>query len=196
MRSRLAVLMLFTLLPTMHLPAAPAPDPSAILDIGPPPKGETAEQYRKRLIGAQTHPFTLCDWMSDPEVKKLPSVAAMKDPRPWLAKNLRVTKEDGLRRLRLTFRAGTRAEQVVILNALLRVNLHAGDGTIKWGEECLRMHEKDIRRLEMLITRNPNPQETAAYQKWIDELSSSRIPELRAAIDSQKKRLTVIKWAK
>src|SRR5262249_36561204 len=78
------VLMLFTVLPAMHLLAAPAPNPSAILDIGPPPKGEPAEQYCKRLIGAQTHAFTLCDWMSDPEVKKLPSVAAMKDPRPWL----------------------------------------------------------------------------------------------------------------
>lgn len=196
MRYSFAILMVFALMPVIHVLAAPAPDPYAILDIGPPPKGETAEQYRKRMIGAQTGRITLCDWMSDPEVKKQPSVAAMKDPRPWLAKNLRISEEDGGRRLRFTFRAGKRSEQVIILNALLRINLHAHDGTIKWGEECFRIHKKGILELEERIKYARNPQEAATYQEGIEEIRSIRIPELRDAINSQKKRLTVIKWAK
>ncbi|MHB1425881.1 MAG: hypothetical protein ACYC3I_22175 [Gemmataceae bacterium] len=195
MRSRLAVLMLLAVLPPMSVLAAPAPDPSAILDIGPPPKGETAEQYRKRLIQDQTGRISLCDWWSDPEVKKLPSVARFKDPRPWLAKNLRVKDEDD-RRLRFTFRAGTRAEQVTILNALLRVNLSAHDGTIKWGEECIRNYEKAIREYEVRIKWARNTQEAAEYRKGIEEVRSIRVPELRAEIDSLKKQLAVIKWAK
>jgi hypothetical protein len=196
MRYRLAALMLLAVLPLMrliNLTAAPAPDPSAILDIGPPPKGETADQYRKRMIEAQIGRITLCDWMSDSEVKKLSAVAGMKDPRPWLAKNLRVTEEDGQRRLRFTFRAGTRTEQVVILNALLRINLHAEDGAIKWGEECLRWYDKHISDLEKCIKRG---QEVDTYREAINHIRTIKIPELRDAIDSQKKRLTVIKWAK
>lgn len=195
MRYRLAALMLLAVLPLMNVLAAPAPDPSGILDIGPPPKGETAEQYRKRMIEAQTGRISLCDWMSDPEVKKLPSVARFKDPRPWLAKNLRITEEDD-RRLRFTFRDGKRLEQAILINALLRVNLHAYDGTIKWSEECIRNYEKSIREFEVRIKWAENPREAADYQKGIEDIRSIRIPELRAAIDSQKKRLTVIKWAR
>lgn len=195
MRTRFAVLMLFAVLPVMNVLGAPAPDPYAILDLGPPPKGETWEQYRKRLIGAQTHHFSLTQVWSDPEVKKLPSVARFKDPRPWMAKNLRVTPDEGERRIRFTFRGGTRIEQMVILNALLRNNLHAYDDTIKWSEEVIRIYEKNILELEERIKSAPES-EVASYRKGIDDLRSFRIPELRAEIDSQKKRLTVIKWAR
>lgn len=195
MRYRLAALSLFVVLPVMNVLAAPAPDPSAILDIGPPPKGETAEQYRKRLIEGQTFHGTLCKWWSDPEVRKLRVIAPMEDPRPWLAKNLRVTEEREVRRIRLTFRAGTRDEQVVILNALLRVDLFWQESDIPWGEECLRNYEKNILELEQRIKSSRNPREAASYQKDIDDLRTIHIPELRAAI-AREKLYVVVKWAK
>lgn len=133
MRYRLAVLMLLMLLavlPMMDVLAAPAPDPYAILDIGPPPKGKTAVQYLKDHIALQTHLDTLNTVCSYPEVKKLPTISALKDGRPWLAKNLRVTPEKGGRLLRFTFRAGKRNEQVTIVNAFLRAS-------ILWNESSL-----------------------------------------------------------
>ena len=86
-------------------------------------------------------------------MNKLPSVARLKDDfRPWMVKNLHVTQEDGERRLRLTFRAGSRAEQVVILNALLRVYLKQGvEDSIKIQEESLRWKENRIVELEKRI---------------------------------------------
>jgi hypothetical protein len=195
MRYRLVALLLFAVLPAMSVLAAPAPDPSAILDIGPPPKGETAEQYRKRLIGAQTCHPTLCKWWSDTEVRKLPSVARFKDARPWLAKNLRVTEEDGERRLRLTFRAGNRAEQLTIINALLRENLAVAEDAIKRDEEWIHIHEKGIRELEERIKSTRDPQQVASHQKGIHYLRTNEIPACRADI-ARWKQIAVIKWAK
>lgn len=195
MRYRLAALSLFVVLPVMNVLAAPAPDPSAILDIGPPPKGETAEQYRKRLIEGQTFHGTLCTWWTDPEVRKLSSVARFKDARPWLAKNLRVTEEECGRRLRFTFRAGSRAEQVAIINALLRYNLAEAEEAIKRDEYWIRKYQKDILELEQRIKSSRRPKEVASLQDGIDNLRSIRIPELQAVI-AREKQLTVIKWAK
>lgn len=192
---RLAALLLLAVLPMMHLLAAPAPDPSAILDIGPPPKEETAEQYRKRLIEAQTCHLTLCRWMTDPEVMKLPLVSTMKDPRPWLAKNLRVTEEDGQRRLRFTFRAGKRSEQVAILNALLRVNISCQEHGIKSQEYNLHVLEDYIPELEKRIESVQFRDSVDSYRKQIDELRSIRIPKVRAEI-ARMQQFAVIKRAR
>jgi hypothetical protein len=191
----LCLLAIIAGLPMMNALAVPAPDPSAILDIGPPPKGETAEQYCKRLIGAQTCHPTLCTWWSDPEVRKLPSVARFKDARPWLAKNLRVTEEKGERRLRFTFQAGTRAEQVAILNALLRENLAVAEDAIKRGDEWIRLHEKLIRENQERIKTIRDPQKVAELQTGIDNLRTDVIPRGRAEI-TRWKQVAVIKWAK
>jgi hypothetical protein len=198
MRYRLAALMLVAVLPVMGVLAAPAPDPWALLDIGPPPKGKTAEQHLKDQIEFKTDLDTLNTVCSYPEVKKLTSVASMKDARPWLAKNLRVAPEEEGRRLRFTFRAGTRNEQVTIINAFLRASLHwndIGGGTLRWGEACLRLHELNILDLEKRIQATKDPQEAASYQKAIDEQRSVGIPELRAKI-ARLKQYAVIKWAK
>lgn len=195
MRYRLTVLMMILLFPVMNLLAAPVPDPSAILDIGPPPKGETAEEYRKRIIGAQSSDSMWCNVLSDPAVKKLPSIASKKDPCPWLEKNLRVKQEDGTRRLRFTFCAGTRDEQVTIINAVLRVNIYKHGRALKSQEEGLRSHEKSIVDLEERINSSQNPQEVASYQDGIKELRSIAIPERRAAI-ARLKQIAVIKWAR
>jgi hypothetical protein len=198
MRYHLAALMLIAVLPGMNVPAAPAPDPYGILDIGPPPKGKTAEQYLKFQIERKTSLDILNDVCSDPEVKKLPSVASMEDACPWLAKNLRVTPDEGGRRLRFTFRAGTRNEQVIIINAFLRVSLNwhdIGGIDLKWKEECLRMYERNILDLEKRIQSTKDPREAASYQKGIDKMRSVGIPELRAEI-ARLKQYAVIKWAK
>ncbi len=199
MRYRLAALMLFALvlfamLPLMSVLAAPAPEPYAILDIGPPPKGETAEQYRQRVIAAQTHPLSTCG-MSSPEVRRLPSVARMENARPWLTKNIRITAEGEERRIRFTFRAGTRDESVTIINAFLRESLRGGEEGIKWGEECVHIHEKCILDLEKRIKTSRDRQEAASYREGINYLRSVRIPACRAEIARLKQRI-VIQWAR
>jgi len=196
MRYRLAALMLFAVLPMMNVLAAPAPDPYAILEIEKPPKGMTVEEHRKNEIHRLTSPHGFWNeiWC-DPAVRKLPSVAPLKDARPWLTKNLRVTEEDGGLRLRLTFRAGNRAEQVVILNALLRSTLRSSEEYIKFREEGLRSYEACIVELEKRIKSGQHRESVDSYRKGIDELRSIRIPECRAEI-ARLKQLTVIKWAK
>jgi hypothetical protein len=218
MRYRLAALMLFAMLSVMSLlirpapapaildiespskamdpVAAPDPEPYGILDIGPPPKGETAEQYRQRQSVYKTGDCTLS--MVSYRVRKLPSVAPLANTHPWLVKNLRVTAEEGDRRLRFTFGAGTRAERAAIINAFLRVSLNwhdIGGIDLKWKEECLRMYERNILDLEKRIQSTKDPREAASYQKGIDKMRSVGIPELRAEI-ARLKQYAVIKWAK
>lgn len=195
MRYRLAALMLLAVLPLMNVLAAPAPEPYAILDIGPPPKGWSMEKHCKTAIHGQTCHGTLSVVSCYADVGKLPSVAPFKDARPWLAENLRITEEEGGRRLRLTFRAGTRDEQVTILNALLRANLQARAEYVKFREEGLRSHENCVLELEKRIESGQQPNMVDTYQKGIDELRSIRIPECRAEI-TRLKQFAVIKWAK
>jgi hypothetical protein len=120
----------------------------------------------------------------------------MKDPRPWLEKNLRITEEVEGSRIRFTFRAGTRAEQVVILNALLRVPLRNTEESIKFLEESIQQNEESIRRLEKRIESGQQPRMIDTYRKGIDDLRSNRIPALRAEIAARRKQFAVIKWAK
>src|SRR5579871_3209995 len=120
MSHRIALLLLLAGLPMMiaqKVVAAPAPEVCAILDIGPPPKGKSAEEHRKREIGHL--PYYYIYLLQDSEVKKLPIAASLKKGPAWLEKQLRVTVEEN-RRLRISFQAGTRAEQVAVLNTLLR----------------------------------------------------------------------------
>ena len=199
MRYRLAVLMLFAVLPVMNVLAAPAPAPSAVLDIEPPPKGWSMEKHLESEIGHLTAPYGMpfTVWL-DPEIRKLPSVAAKKDvreARSWLAKNIRVTKEDGGRRLRLTFRAGNRREQIAILNKLVRVYIHEGKKRQQFLEKCLRKDEKCVVELEERIKSGQHPRMVDEYKKGIEELRSIHIPARRAEIDRYKK-IAVIRWAK
>jgi hypothetical protein len=200
MRYRLAVLMLLMLLvmlPMMNVLAAPAPAPSAILQIALPPKDWSMEKHLEYVIGQQlTDPYGfLFEVWLDPEIRKLPSVAALKDARSWLSQNIRVTKEGEGHRLRLEFRAGNRREQVAILNKLLRAYIQAARKKQRFLEECLRKDEKCILELEQRITSGQHPRMVDEYKKGIEELRSIRIPAWRAEID-RFKQIAVIKWAR
>lgn len=200
MRYRLAVLMLLMLLailPVMNVLAAPVPAPSAILQIAPPPKGESMEKHLEYVIGQQlTDPYGfLFKVWRDPEIGKLPSVAALKDARSWLSKNIRVTKEDEGRRLRLEFRAGNRREQVAILNKLLDVYVQAAGKKQQFFEKQLRWQENCILELEERIKSRRNPQDAASCKEAINDLRSNLIPATRAEIDRYKQ-IAVIKPAK
>jgi hypothetical protein len=195
MRYHFAVLMLIAVLPVMNVLAAPAPDPYAILDIGPPPKGMDAEQYRKMQIDCLTFPHgRLFHVWRDPEVSKMPSVATFKDARPWLSKNLRVTQEEGGRRLRLTFRAGDRREQVAILNSLLRITLELEAQRLSNRETQLQRLQEAVPRLEKMVATEQNATMLSRYRKDLQE-APSIIADLRAEI-ARCKQFTVIKWAK
>lgn len=203
MRYRLIVLvllMLLVVLPVMNILAAPVPAPSAILEIEAPPKDWSMEKHLDYVIGENltcpySMPFTV--WL-DPEIRKLPTVAAKKDViegRSWIAKNVRVTKEDEGRRLRLTFQAGNRREQVAILNALLRVYIQVRKKKEKSLEEHLRWQENCILELEQRIASGQQPRMVNSYRESINDLRSNLIPATRAKIDRYKQ-LAVIKWAR
>lgn len=192
MRYCLPALLLFAVLPLLNVRAAPVPAPSAVFQLGPPPKGESEEQFRKDQIQGKTSHASLSLWWMYLKESKLPSITSRKDPRPWLAKNLRITEENG-RRLRFTFQAGTREEQVIILNALLRACLYWHETTIKSTEEIIRMLENQI--LDLQERSKTNTKEAASYQEDIHELHTKQIPACRAAI-ARCKQFAVIKWAK
>lgn len=199
MRYRLAVLtlvLLLAMLPMMNSLAAPAPYPSAVLAIGPSPDLKvTDEEYRKGQKEAQT-----CDVMAlrvfhDPEIQKMPSITLRSDPLPWIAKNLRVVEEDGGRRLRFTFRAGKREEQVTILNAVLRVNIALRDDNIKDGEKWLGIFDINLIELEQRLKSASHPKDVAMFQEALHYSRTKSIPAFRAAI-SRVKQTAVIKWAR
>jgi hypothetical protein len=194
----LVVLMLHTMVPVTNVSAAPAPDPYAILDIGPPPKRRTVDEHLKDQIEFKTSRFMLSTVCSYPEVQKLPSIASMKDPWPWLAKNLRVKPVDGERLLRLTFRAGKRDEQVAIINAFLRASLFQQDPygkLLKGTEEAIHVFEEDIIDLERRIKSGQTPEMVPEYREGIQWLLNTRIPEFRAEI-ARMKQYGVIRWAR
>jgi hypothetical protein len=188
MRYCLAILMLFVAPPAMHLLAAPIPAPSAILEIEPPPKGESMEKHLEYVIDHYlTDPYgrLFAVWL-DPEISRLHSVAAKKNAAHfWLSRNIRVTKEGG-RRLRLTFRGGNRQEQVAIINTLLRVYIQVQKKEQESLEDCLRDDEKCIRDLEQRIASGQHRESVDDYRQGIEELRSIRIPARRADIDRLK----------
>lgn len=125
MRYRLAALCLFIMLPVLYQPpAVPLPEVYAVLDIGPPPKGLSAQEHQKREIDRLTSKDgTLSHAWLAPEVHQLNPVAAQEDARPWPADNVRAVPDERDSRLRLTFQGGDRAERVLILNSLLKTYL-------------------------------------------------------------------------
>lgn len=195
MRYPVVSLVLLVVLPVINVRAAPVPDPSAVLALAPPPKRETPEQFYKDQREGQTSIIMLGRVLSDPEVSKLPLIARMNDPCSWLARNLQVTAEKGGSPLRFNFRAGSRAEQAAILNALLRANLYWQELSIKFGEDIMCKREKDIGELERRIQAAKNPQEVAAHQEGIHNLRTKYIPELQAEI-ARRKQEVVIRWAR
>jgi hypothetical protein len=203
-------LMLLAILSALNVEAAPAPEPYAILEIEPPPKegaleftGKPPEEYRKeRIDGILMSPYGyyMIDVWNDSEVRKLPSIAARKDPRNllarnWIGDNLRVTWESEGNRLKIRFRAGNRTEPVTILNALPGSYLRSGKERQKFLEWCLSVDENHIRDLEKRIKSTRDLRDIAEYQKGIDNLRLKRIPERLAAI-ARYKQIAVIKWAK
>ncbi|SRR5579885_1462024 len=198
---RLVVLMLLLLLvvlPVMYLPAAPAPEPAhAILQIGPPPEDMTAEEHCGDVIDRLTKPRGFIWFVGiEPDVVKLPSVAPLKDVHTWLAKNIRATPEGGGQRLRLTFRAGTRNEQVTIINALLHAYFRqAVTSSIEIQEGALRTDEVCVVNLEKRIASGLQPHMVDRYKKGINDLRTNRIPATIAKI-ARLKQVAVVKWAK
>jgi hypothetical protein len=198
MRYRIAALLLFAGIPTITVLAAPAPEPSAILDIGPPEKGEARAQHCKREIRNLDDRWAMMSTVwRDLKGSKLPSIVARKDPRAWLAQNIRITKEDAEgRRLRLTFVAGNRTEQVAILNSVLQVYLqrHREERilfyvkNIDWDEKCIVELGKRIDSVQ-------DPRMAESYKKGINDLRSIHIPKKRAEV-ARLKQIAVIKWAK
>ena len=203
MRYRLSVLMLLMLLTVLavkNVLAAPAPAPSAVLQIELPPKDWSMEKHLEYIIDQNLtcpHSMPFAVWL-DPEIRKLPSVAARKDvkeARSWLAKNIRATKEDEGRRLRLEFRVGNRREQVAILNTLLRVYIQVRTKEQKSLEKHLHWQENCILELEQRIASGQQPGMVNSYRESINDLRSNLIPATRAKIDRFKK-IAVIRWAK
>lgn len=178
MRNRFAFLTLFAVLPGMNGWAAPAPPTSAILDIGPPHKGETPGKYRQVQIEHLTIPYLMLFHVwRDPEVSKLASVARFEDPRPWMSNNLEVTPVPGKDRLlRLRFRAGSTDEQVAILNSLLRVYLRLKKDK-EFQEKGIRLREKHLLDLK----KTPAIEQGRVYFKELKSLEDG-IAEVRAEI--------------
>ena len=194
MRSRLAVLMLLAVLPLMSVLAAPVPEPYAILDIGPAPKGWSAEKHREMEIGHLTNPDgVLLHASLDPEVKKLKSVTSQKFPSEWMSKNFRVVPDEGSR-LRLTFQAGDRTEQAAILNTLLRTYLRPYGEKRQRLEKNLRYMEAGVPELIKVIESGENPRQEECNRKELERLQAN-IPGRRAEI-ARLKQITVIRWAK
>jgi hypothetical protein len=182
------LLMLLVMLPMGNLRAAPAPDSYGILEIGsPPPEGWTEEQYLKEEIKFMTSRNILDKVCSDPEVKKLSSVAAMKDARTWLDKNIRGTPEKG-RCLRITFRAGKRPEQAAIINAFLRAKLAVA-------EEFIKSNQEELRRYESFTSKLKSKKPSDTVRNEIHDLRTYRIPRLRTEI-TRLKQTKVTRWAK
>lgn len=196
MRYLLAALLLLAVLPVISVLAAPAPEPSAILDIGPPPKGETGEEHCTSEIDVLKCAGLFYRALNvDAEMRKLPLVARIKDPRPWLASNLLIKKEDGGRRLRLMLHSGNRADQVIILNALVRADLQVKEERIKFLEKHILSAEDCIVRAERHIKTELNRNIADSFRKGINDLRSDGIPSLRTEI-THLKRFAVINWAR
>ncbi len=204
MRYGIVVLMLFAALPLLYVPyvpAAPAPEPYAILEIEAPPgegspealKGQTADEYRKQRINV-INSFS-GDICHDPEIRKLPSIAALKEPWKWTSKNLRITREGEGNRLRIMCRDGNRTERVAIINSLLRVYLKEvkEEGRLKWWEDALSRYENILMDLEKDLGKDRDA--FAVQRKSINNLRSDLIPNCRADI-ARYKQIAVIKWAK
>jgi hypothetical protein len=183
MHYRLAVFLPFAMLPVMSVLAAPVPEPYAILDIGPPPEGETVEEYLQSKIRSLLHPVhgVALHVREDDAVCKLNSFAPQEDGRIWLTENLRVKAIPHTSYLRLEFRGGNREEQVVILNSFLRHYLRYYAVYRQFREKGHRQDEEYMAQL---------PKGSKPPEELQDRMSKSRT--LIAAY----KQIAVVRWAK
>lgn len=203
MRYRIAGLMLLFVLPVRYPFAAPAPErPYAILEIGQPPKGKTAEEHCKEQIHILTGLGGLLNnaWC-DPEVRKLGlfdtarKSAKRKPIFPWLQETMRVTAEKDGRRLRFTFHAGNRAEQVVVINALLRQYIRSiVTEPARNYEKFIHDNEEAAPNVAKLIKEERDVNTRMQYQAQ-RAASLARGEEFRAEL-VRFKQVSVIKWAK
>ncbi len=199
MRYRLPALFLLVVLPGMYPQAAPAPEkPYAILDIGPPPQGKTDEEHRKDLIAGLKHPhggvghiWGLAEARNvlPPDIKGYPA------QWQWLAEKL-IIKWDGEGHcLRLIFQAGNRADQVAILNTLLRVYMReAVEMEIQGIEQSIRGIESREALAIQLLKQQWDPKQIAHLRKGMED-AKARVANYRATL-SRLKQVAVIKWAK
>jgi hypothetical protein len=196
MRNRMVALVLLVMPPVMSTLAAPVPEPYAILDRGPLPKSERLQALRDSEIDGMTSPYGVLvnGARRDPEIRKLPAVAALKDPREWLAKNLHIAQEHDGDRLRITFRAGTRAEQVAILNAMLRSHMDRKAQTISRLEEILQRYEQSAKSRLEALQKLPGGMVRESFQaEW--EAAAAVTNQVRDEI-ARLRRIAVARWAR
>jgi hypothetical protein len=127
MRSRLAALSLFVVLPAMNVLAAPAPKKArtpkvyALVDIGKALKSVPPERHREVerecFIAEDGWPWIL---LRNSQAAKLNVVMAQKDVRAWLNKNLHAEYVGKTDILRIWLADGSPAEQAAIVNAIVR----------------------------------------------------------------------------
>lgn len=196
MRNRFAALVLLVIPPVMSTLAAPVPEPYAILDRGPPPKSKRSQALRDRELDDMTSPYGLMVDRAcrDPAIRKLPAVAALKDPRAWLAKNLHVTQEDEGNRLRVMFRTGSRGEQVAILNSMIRNYLDKTARRLHDLEELLPHHEERAMNLFQAMQKAQDAKSRDSFQReW--QATETLASEIRNEI-VRLRRVAVTRWAR
>jgi hypothetical protein len=189
--------------------AAPIPEPFAVLDSVPPPKGRSTEEHRRRVVTILTSPRTVLrtftkeegkgvlshgirfeevgpEVPSDPAVRRLKTVAKMsaQEARTWLHDNLKVVPDGEGGRIRMKFSAGSRAERVVILNGLLRAYLRLRDEALTENKERIR-----VNKVRVVAFRND-----AALEKRQKEAETA-IRDAEEVVERLQK-AGVRKWAK
>jgi hypothetical protein len=196
MRNRFAALVLLVIPPVMNTLAAPVPEPYAILDCGPLPKTKRLQAVRNREIDGITSPHGLMvnGVCRDPVIRELPAVAALKDPRDWLAKNLYVTQENEGNHLRIMFRAGSRGEQVAILNSMLRTYLDRTARRLHDLEELLPHYEERAMNLFQATQMAQDAKSRDSFQKeW--QATETLANEIRDEI-VRLRRVDITRWAR
>jgi hypothetical protein len=199
--------------------AAPIPEPFAVLDLGPPPKGKSAEEHRKRIVTYLTSrsivphqsikedgyggaslvvsfkkdgPVPL---LSDPEVRKLPAVAKMsaEETETWLRTNLKVAPDSEVGRIRMKFGAGSRAERVVVLNGLLRAHERLRVKALTDKKERIRVNKVLVDSYRGQLQR-ANAARSAEIEKSL-KAAKNEIRDGEQAVERLQK-AGVRKWAK
>ena len=194
MRYRLVALMLFVVLPVMNVLAAQAPEPYAILDLGPPPKDETAKQYREKIIRCTN----LSRWAVRGVVSRGKEVAFGRSNEGCspLAGEKRSCHSRGHCAPPPVYlpRRNSRGASDHHQRLSPRRPLFPGD---EYQERrgidppC----EKDLLELETRIKSSRDRVEAASYKRGINEIRSIQIPASRTDI-ARRKQYAVIQWAK
>jgi hypothetical protein len=205
--------------PEIAVQPAPIPEPFAVLDLGPPPKGLTADERCKRIVTLLTSRrivpavFTKEDGkggastvvgvkevgpevLSDPAVHKLPRLAKMsaEEVQTWLRTNLKVEPDGEVGRIRLKFSAGSRAERVVILNGLLRAYEHLRDETLTDTKVRIRANKTLVESYCARFGQDDPADNRAEIEKSLKEAETEARDGEQAV--ERLKQTGVRKWAK